>query len=362
MQLVNNIRKELYILEYKNKKIWQEAPGLADPYRQRYVDGIGAYVKRKNQESNTTRKNFMSPEKLVNNPEYYRQKFRDMLGLNCFLSEKVNVPSEMTYVGNDDICRIYRLTVYITDEIPFYALLLIPHHVKLPMPLTIAQHGGGGTPELCCDIYGSNNYSHMAQRALERGHAVLAPQLLLWNLTETPTMRAHNIPQNRKLVDLEMKRFGSSITALEISGIIKTLDYVCHRENIDEDNITMIGLSYGGYFTLHTMAADTRIKAGYCAGVFNNRNIYNWFDWTYKGSALTFQDAEVAALCAPRKLYIQVGKEDQVFDYHSAIQEAERVKAYFEAFDASDHFRFDVWEGGHTISGHDMGYDFIFSP
>ena len=130
---------------------------------------------------------------------------------------------------------------------------------------------------------------------------------------------------------------------------------------VDAEKIAMIGLSYGGYFTLHTMAADTRIKAGYCAGVFNDRDVYDWADWSYKGSALCFQDAEVAALCAPRKLYVQVGMEDQVFDYHSAIPEAERVKDYFEAFGVPEHFKFDVWEGGHTVSDHDRGFDFIFS-
>jgi hypothetical protein len=108
------------------------------------------------------------------------------------------------------------------------------------------------------------------------------------------------------------------------------------------------------------MAADTRIKAGYDAGFFNARDIYDWADWSYKGSAQRFQDAEVAALCAPRKLYLQVGTQDPVFDYHSAVTEAERIGDYFAAFGAAEHFRFNVWEGGHTISDHNEGMDFIF--
>lgn len=302
----------------------------------------------------------MPPDELAKNPEFYRKKYKEMLGLERF-EQTTSRPAEIHYVGSDELCRIYRLSVFITEEIPFYAMLLIPHNVKEPMPLVIAQHGGGGTPELCCDMNGKNNYSHMAQRAMERGNAILAPQLLLWGMTESATIRAHNVPHSRSKVDIDMKRFGSSITALEISGIMKTLDYVSEMKEIDADRVTMIGLSYGGYFTLHTMAADTRIKAGYSAGVFNDRNVYNWADMSYKGSAFAFQDAEVAALCAPRKLYIQIGKEDQVFDYRNAIPEAERISAYFHAFGVPDNFKFDVWEGGHTISVHDEGYDFIFS-
>ena len=347
-------------MEFLGKQIWNEDPIAADDYRARYAEGIQEYIKNKNEECKNIRRNTMSPEELKKNLEIYREKYKEMLGLQLF-SGNVLKKVETEFVGTDEVCSIYRLSVYIAEEIPFYSLLLLPHNVKEPMPIVIAQHGGGGTPELCSDMNGKNNYNHMVQRILARGAAVLAPQLLLWSMTEIATQRAHAIPHDRKKIDIDMKRFGGSITALEITGIMKSLDYVCSLKEIDSEKVAMIGLSYGGYFTLHTMAADTRIKAGYCAGVFNDRDVYDWADWSYKGSALHFQDAEVAALCAPRKLYVQVGKDDPVFDYHSAIYEAERVKDYFESFDLPQHYKFDVWEGGHTISDHDDGYEFIFS-
>ena len=347
-------------MEYLGKQIWNEEPAAADNYRAGYAEGIQEYIKKMNVECKNVRRNSMPPEEFVNNQEYYREKYKEMLGMQLF-AKKASKPVEMTYVGSDDVCKIYRLKVYITDEIPFYSMLLLPHDVKEPMPLVIAQHGGGGTPELCSDMNGKNNYNHMVQRAMARGAAILAPQLLLWSMTEIATQRAHAIPHNRRQTDVDMKRFGGSITALEISGIMKSLDYMCSMKEIDSEKIAMIGLSYGGYFTLHTMAADTRIKAGYCAGVFNDRDVYDWADWSYKTSAFQFQDAEVAALCAPRKLYVQVGMEDPVFDYHSAIPEAERVKDYFEALGVPENYKFDVWEGGHTISDHDEGYELLFS-
>ena len=347
-------------MDYKGKKIWSEPPAVADEYRKSYVEGISEYIKRQNLECKEIRRCNMPPEDVVKNQVFYRERYADMLGLKLFAGN-VASPVEMKYVGSDDICRIFRLKVYITEEIPFYAMLLLPHEVKTPMPLVVAQHGGGGTPELCSDMYGKNNYSHMVQRAMERGAAVLAPQLLLWSMEEKETMRAHSVPYDRGKVDVNLKRYGGSITALEINGIMKTLDYVCTLEEIDADRIAMIGLSYGGYFTLYTMAADQRIQAGYCAGVFNDRDVYDWADWCYKGSAFQYQDAEVAALCAPRKLYIQVGKGDEVFDYHSALPEAERIYKYYEAFEKSENFIFSLWEGGHRISDAEEGYDFIFS-
>lgn len=345
-------------MEYKGKNVWQEDAGAADAYRRQYVAGIKDYIKNRNLECKNKRKVFLNPEELVKNPEKFRDMYKEMLGINQFL-ENGMTSAEMIYVGKDDICRIYRLTVKVTDEIPFYAMLLIPHGID-KCPLAIVQHGGWGTPELCCDMNGKNNYNHMAQRVLERNIAVLAPQLMLWTTEEKETARAHPIEFSRNDIDKSLKRFGTTITALEIAGIIKCVDYVCGLPEIEDDNIAMIGLSYGGYFTLHTMAIDTRIRAGYTAGCFNDRDVYDWYDWCYFGSALRFQDAEVAALCAPRKLYIQIGKTDEVFDYHSSIPEIERVREYYQAYGNEENFRYSIWEGGHTISHDKEGYDFIF--
>ena len=110
------------------------------------------------------------------------------------------------------------------------------------------------------------------------------------------------------------------------------------------------------------MASDTRIKAAYASSFFNNRDKYVRFnDWCYKDSALLFQDAEAAALCAPRKLFVSVGKADNIFDYSYSIPEAERAKEYYAAAGCPDAISFCLWDGGHSILPSDEGYDFLFS-
>lgn len=345
-------------MTFNDKQIWEEPTSIGDVFRQNYIDGINKYIETKNKKCREVRTKFMSPENFKNNQEDFRKHFISMIGIKDFLNSRV-CSSSLSMVGSDDVCNIYRLVVKITPEIPFYSLLFIPKNILAPKPLMVAQHGGGGTPELCSDFYGKNNYNHMVQRAINRGYAVLAPQILVWSQEEIETLRAHYIPYNRKQLDVDFKRFGESITAMEISGIIKSLDYVCGMNEIDSDRISMMGLSYGGYFTLLTTAIDKRIKSAYVAGVFNDRDKYDWSDWCYFNSATMFQDAEVAALCAPRKLYIQVGKADPVFDYHFAITEFERLKMYYSALGKEKNLHFSLWEGGHTISDDDFGYEFI---
>lgn len=331
-----------------------------DKYRKDFIDGIMSYVNRKNKEGFENRESFMPPETFGDKIEEYRKQYVEMLGINNFDFEDCPEP-EMSFLGEDSDCKIYRVVVYITKEVPFSGLLMIPHGI-LKAPLVIAQHGGGGTPELCSDMNGKNNYNRIVRRLLQKGVVVFAPQLLLWNCEEEiDTQPIHNIVYNRRIVDNELKRFGASITALEIKGIMNSITYLSGLECVESDKIGMTGISYGGYFTLHTMAADVRIKAGYSNACFNDRNKYSWFDWCYKNSCNMFHDAEVAALCAPRKLYVAVGKEDVVFDYKTAICEAERVEKYYSALGCADNYQFVAWQGAHTVASTDEGFDFMFS-
>ena len=213
-------------------------------------------------------------------------------------------------------------------------------------------------------MIGENNYKHMVRRALERGVVVFAPQLLLWRYLDdnSPYQRQHPIPYARVALDTSLKRFGLSITGLEITFIRRVISFFAEFDRVCADKIGMVGHSYGGYFTLHTMAADTRIKAGYASSFFNNMDHYTGFhDWCYHNSGNRFQDAEVAALCAPRRLVISVGKADNIFDYRYAIPEAERATEYYRAMNCEDHFRFFLWEGGHSITPTDECFDFLFA-
>lgn len=343
-------------MEQDSKSVMWEAPSLADRYRKAYLDGIHNCITHLNIQAQLYRKEHMD----VLKQDHNRNVLKSLLGIDLF-DKRAARPPQLTEAGETDLAKVYHMTVYITDEIPFYALLHLPKAANTPLPLIIAQHGGGGTPELCSDLYGKNNYNGMVRRCLQRGAAVLAPQLLLWSLHETETMRGHNIPFNRTIVDSQLRRFGSTITGLEICGICRCLDYTCTLPEVNEERIGMVGLSYGGYFTLYTMALDQRIKAGYSAGAFNSRDAHCLCDWSYPSAAFLLQDAEIAGLCAPRKLYLQVGMEDTVFDYHSAIKEAEQAKLYYRQFNAEENIRFDVWAGGHTLSDHDRGFDFLFA-
>lgn len=349
-------------MEFRGRNLYAEAPDTGDGYRKAYADGLDAYINKLNAEGAKKRKEHMPPACYGKRLEDYRMEYLHMLGI---ADADVGAPEAYTCteVGSDDMCRIYRYVFHMQEGIPFYGILFVPHGLEKPAPLLIAQHGNSGTPELCSDMIGENNYKHMVRRAVERGAVVFAPQLLLWRFVDngSPNHRLHPIPYHRSGIDVALKRFGMSMTGLELTFIRRAISFFSDLDFVCGDKIGMVGHSYGGYFTLYTMAADTRIKAGYASSFFNNRDCVAFDDWTYPNSGNLFQDAEVAALCAPRKLFLSIGKTDPFFDYRSALTEFDRAREYYGAWGKEANFVFFLWDGPHSINPTDEGFDFLFA-
>ncbi|MDF2724914.1 MAG: hypothetical protein K0Q59_4589 [Paenibacillus sp.] len=232
-----------------------------------------------------------------------------------------------------------------------YGLFFVPHGDG-PFPLVIGQHGGSGTPELCAGFYGPSNYNDMITRLLRHRCVVFAPQLHLWTTQQGPENK-------RNLLDNRLKQLGSSITAVELFRLRRSLDYLQTRPEVDASRIGMAGLSYGGFYTLFMAAADTRIRAALSSCFFNDRYVYDRVDWTWRNSAGMFLDAEVAGLICPRPLYIEVGLQDELFEAVHAKAEALKVIDRYARLNISERFRYREFQGKHEFDKSDEGIEFL---
>ena len=348
---------------YNGKYIYEGDPHLGDPYRAAYLESIKRFIEKGKAESFARREEFIPAEELVANPEKFRETYLDMIGSPLGNAYTLDIPRyEKEYVASDDLSDIYRLKIEVFSDFYFYGMLMTPKNMQGRVPLVVAQHGGGSLPEICSDMNGTSVYGHFTKRALERGMAVFAPQLLLWRFDmETGENRVPiDLPFNRKDIDTQLIQLGLSITGLEVFCIRRSIDCLTAEKFIDGSRVGMMGLSYGGYFTLFTAAADTRIKSAYAAGFFNDRTEVALSDWKYKNQFNTFCDAEVAGLVAPRKLAIDVGETDPVFNFTRAPKEAARIEKYYNAYGCPENFRFSYWGGGHRFDESGEGFEFFF--
>ncbi len=321
--------------------MYQEREDYGNGYRIRYLQGLRALVKNRQSASAQNRETFLKD--ISENREQYRSQYCNMLGwpLN---QPPVPVRSvQETPVYQDEEMEITRLQLEVFEGLHFYGILF-RHQQQEPLPLVISQHGGWGTPEFCSSFFDSENYNDMSMRIFRKGVHVFAPQLSLWKKDRFG-------PENcRDELDQQLKQLGGSIAALEIYCIQRCMDYLEGKQWCSPV-FGMAGLSYGGFYTLYTAAADTRIRAALSCSHFNDRTKYGWASKSFFNAANTFCDAEVAALVAPRYLAIEVGDNDELFDAELAQKEFSRLKRCIPQW--QEHYRFHIFGGVHEFCPRD---------
>ncbi len=319
--------------------IYKENFGDSARYKEEYLSGLEAFIRAREKEAAAVRK--ARAASILCEPEKYRAELREMLGFPL-TQEKPSTPphTETVLHSEEEDYTVYRLRVEIMKDLVMTGLYFRLHGNE-KRPLAIVQHGGAGTPELISGVYGStSNYNDMLMRVLRQGVHVFAPQLLLWNTEK------YGIPFDRPMMDSRLKRVNSSITAIEVFGIMRALDYF---ETLPEvGNFGMVGLSYGGFYTQMTAALDTRIRSAISCSYFNERDRHSRVDWTWRGSAYLFDDAELALLVYPRKICLAVGENDELFACEGAKAAFSALKSECETV-GDDWVKFFTFDGAHEF-------------
>ena len=284
--------------------------------KERYARGFEDLISERQKISEQKRKEYF--KNIMFDQEKYRKDFKKMLGwpLVDFCSE--GLPRvKSTKLSKEENYTVYRMQFEIFDGLEMCGLYF-EMDSKEKKPLVLVQHGGQGTPEHISGFYDSTtNYNKMLERVISYGVHAFAPQLLLWDKEK------YGVKYDRQSIDARLKRVGGSITSVELYGLTRILDYFETRSNIS--NFGMVGLSYGGFYTLCLCAIDARIKSAVSCAFFNSRDSYPWSDWTWFRAAEMFDDAEIAAMVYPRKLCIEVATNDNVFDVRYADVSYERL-------------------------------------
>lgn len=326
---------------------YREEYDVTKGYKEQYVDEIERLILERQRIAAEKREEYC--KNIFADPEPYRQKLREILGWPLVDNPREGVPkvkAEKLFDG--DGYTAYRMQVEILDGVNINGLYY-QQNCKGKRPLVLVQHGGWGTPEIISGFYGeTTNYHEMLMRVVRRGMHVFAPQLLLWR------KERYNVEYDRARVDAMLKQVGGSITALEVYGLMRILDYFETKDNVLD--FGMVGLSYGGFYTLFTSAVDTRIKSSISCAYFNTRDKYNWTDWTWFGMSDKFDDSEIACLIYPRKLCIELGTGDTLFKIEDGKRSYERIREMCSEV-GTDWLEFVVFDGVHEFCPDDGPID-----
>lgn len=290
--------------------------------------------------------NYTSAEAYVRSTERYRDAFSRAIAY----PPPGNIPkTEPVFetLGEDELATYYRVTIPVLPGVHAQGLYLVPKAISGARPLIIAMHGGGGSPE-SATFNGGSNYRDMVRGGIKRGYVVFAPQ----HLTS-----AEGLPKEiRRMTDERLRLVGTTITAVEIAKITRSLDILVKRPEVDARRIAMIGLSYGGYFTQVTTALEPRIRVaitscyfGVQEGRYARDELSVPTDFRFFGRFTVFRDSDLAALICPRPLQIQAGTHDGVDHREPGRMLAPIVAEHYRKLGLADHFEHIVFEGKHEF-------------
>ena len=311
-------------------------------YKKEYLDGLNQLIQQKQAQAEAARAEYA--KQIFASPDTCREEFKAVLGWPLVGHTDTSLPTPTTeLIAKEDGYSIYRMQFEILDGVIMTGLLFRMDEEE-KKPLVIVQHGGDGTPEIISGILGTTyNYNDMLERVIQYKVHAFAPQLLLWS-------EDYGLKNDRVAIDTRLKRLGSSITAVEIYGITRILDYFEAQSYVR--NFGMVGLSYGGFYTLFTTAIETRIRSAISCAFFNSRDQYPRADWTWFDVARKFDDAEIACLVYPRSLCIAIAEQDALFDVQYGIRSFEKIKEYCRDI-GTDWVDFFTFEGFHEFFKHD---------
>lgn len=298
---------------------------------------------------------FSSPHAYRKTIEPLRQLLRSRTGYPPpgFYAEPGEPRLEKT--GEDATASYHRMWIPVGPDIDVYGLYIVPKKAKLPAPLVISKHGGVGTPELAT-FHGGTNYHDMVRGAVDQGYVVFAPLTIM-----LPTRDRDNgspiPPDIRKRLDARLRASGTSLAAVEVFKIVKALDALVRRKEVDAKRIGMVGLSYGGYYTLYTAALEPRITASVASCSFRDTPAGD--DWKNpEGRLIDLPSADLVKLICPRPLQVQAGVKDKGFPIDDVRRGIEKSTPCYQKLGLRDKFVYEEFEGGHEFRG-DIAWRFL---
>jgi dienelactone hydrolase len=232
------------------------------------------------------------------------------------------------------------------------ALLMTPKNVPRPAPAVLCPHGhnfgGRGKYEV---IDPQASYRAFALKLAEAGCVVLAPDQIGSGERALPEGKV-----GYGVLVSGLRMVGHTLIGLRHWDLVRGLDLLESLEAVDRRRIGMMGLSLGGEMVLLTGALDRRVRAACVCGFFSSVSVLLGSAQCPCGClwqlARYFDHADLAAMIAPRALFVECGETDEcapIKDARAAMREARGAYALTGA--PRPCLDWDFHSGGHIVDG-----------
>lgn len=149
---------------------------------------------------------------------------------------------------------------------------------------------------------------------------------------------------------------GETMIGWRAYDVMRTVDWIATRSELDAKRVGCMGISGGGTCTLFSTAMEPRIQAAFVSGYLNTfrdsiLSLSHCIDNYVPGILNWAEMYDVAGLIAPRPLCFESGRQDPIFPIAAAQASFARVQKVYTVFDAAAQTQHEVFEGRHEFHG-----------
>jgi len=284
------------------------------------------------------------------------------------------------------------LTFQTTPDLRVPAYVLIPKKATLPAPGLVVLHCHGGAYVWGKEKVVATDNEHstlsefknqlyegtsIATELVKRGYVVITIDMFYWGerrmlLDDDPPsyhdpqrMTSEDVAafnrrsgQNEQLVARSLMTAGITWPGVVLWDDIRTLDYLATRPEVDRRRLGCVGLSVGGYRSFLLAALDQRINAavdvGWMTSYASNirRHVIHTVGFTFHIPGLyRFLDLpDLAALIAPRSIFVINGSKDPLFPPDGVEKAYKKIEACFRKAGVADRQRCRLYAAPHQFN------------
>lgn len=299
-----------------------------------------------------------------------RAKFVQLLGgldgPRCDLAPQVSKRQKMDgYVRE-------RVVFQSRENLSVPAWVLIPQEADGPLPAMICLHGHGAGKDEIVGIADDGTQRtepggyqfDFAVQAVQRGFLVIAPDMFgFGERRDKPEVEQSKGTSSCRRPSLAAMLMGRTVPGIRVYDVIRCVDYLQTRPEVNPKRIGLMGISGGGEVTTFAAAVEERIGAalisGYLAFWKDSIIPIRHCEDNYVPGILQYAEMpDIASLIAPRPVFFENGSQDTIFPLRSARAAFRQIQHAYDVLGVAHRCGMEVFEGPHQFWGK-KGFPFL---
>jgi len=262
----------------------------------------------------------------------------------------------------------YRRETIVFDSRPGVSVLgyvLMPTHARTPSAAVICVPGHGrgvddivGIDEQGRDRTDKAGYQHdFAIQVAEAGMAAVAIEPIGFGCRRDSLNAQRGLAQKAcEPVAGGALMIGQTLLGWRVWDIMRTIDYIATRPDLDASRVGCMGISGGGTATLFAAALEPRVRVAMVSGYLNTfrdsvGSLAHCVDNYVPGILNWAEMHDLAGLIAPRPLFAESGERDRIFPVAASIASVAAVRNIYRVFGADEFLEHEVFPDEHAFWG-----------